>query len=58
MPVDHPRDPPITLLFCQVGQQFTQPDNCVSRRKDGSKAKVKRKKAKVKTKAALSLVKR
>jgi hypothetical protein len=41
MPVDHPRDPPITLLFCQVGQQFTQPDNCVSRRKEGKSKKAK-----------------
>jgi len=47
MPVDHPRDPPITKLFCQVGQQFKQSDNEVSRLKEGKseKAKVKRGKA-------------
>jgi hypothetical protein len=33
MPVDHPRDPPITKLFCQVGQQFKQSENEVSRLK-------------------------
>jgi hypothetical protein len=34
-PVDHPRDPPITSLFCQVGQQFTHPDDALSRLKQG-----------------------
>jgi hypothetical protein len=39
MPVDHPRDPPITKPFCQVGQQFKQPENEVSRLKQ-AKAEV------------------
>jgi hypothetical protein len=51
-PVDHPRDPPITSLFCQVGEQFTQAGNAVSRRKARQKAKAKAKRQKCGREAA------